>query len=88
MSAFRTRADAEAVTRPPAPGRPGRVLRSVGRFWWNFLVGDTPELFVGVLAVLGALLGLRGDPAVQGGVLLGAVVALLAGSTWRGRARG
>ncbi len=27
-------------------------LRSFGMFWWDFLVGDTPELFVGVVAVL------------------------------------
>lgn len=30
-------------------------LFAFGRFWWEFLIGDTPELFVGVVAVLGTL---------------------------------
>jgi hypothetical protein len=29
------------------------ALRAFGRFWWDFLIGDTPELFVGGLVVLG-----------------------------------
>lgn len=32
-----------------------RWATAFGRFWWDFLIGDTPELFVGVVAVLGAL---------------------------------
>jgi len=41
-------------------GRPG-WLRAFGRFWWDFLIGDTPELFVGAVAVIGvlAVIGLR-----------------------------
>ena len=40
-----------------ADGRTGRAgrrplavrwLTAFGRFWWDFLIGDTPELFVGV----------------------------------------
>jgi hypothetical protein len=30
-----------------------RGLVVFGRFWWDFLVGDTPEIFVGVLATVG-----------------------------------
>ena len=30
-----------------------RFLAAFGRFWWDFLVGDTPELFVGVCLVVG-----------------------------------
>jgi hypothetical protein len=26
----------------------GRTARSFGSFWWDFLIGDTPELFVSV----------------------------------------
>ena len=26
-----------------------------GRFWWDFLVGDTPELLIGVLIALGVV---------------------------------
>lgn len=32
------------------------VLRAIvgfGRFWWDFLIGDTPELFVAVVVILG-----------------------------------
>jgi len=30
-----------------------RALVTFGRFWWDFLVGDTPELFIAGLVVLG-----------------------------------
>jgi hypothetical protein len=30
-----------------------KALRGFVMFWWNFLVGDTPELFVAVVAILG-----------------------------------
>ena len=30
-----------------------RGLRAFGRFWLDFLVGDTPELFVATLVVVG-----------------------------------
>jgi hypothetical protein len=32
-----------------------RLIRGFGRFWWDFLVGDTPELFVAVLVIIGAV---------------------------------
>ncbi len=39
-----------------------RMLRGFGRFWWDFLVGDTPEIFLAALVVLGvvALISLVG----------------------------
>jgi len=30
-----------------------RVLKGFAMFWWDFLVGDTPELFVAMLVVVG-----------------------------------
>jgi len=30
-----------------------RWLVAFGKFWWDFLVGDTPELLIGVLVALG-----------------------------------
>ena len=30
-----------------------RWLAAFGHFWWEFLIGDTPELFVAVLVVVG-----------------------------------
>lgn len=32
-----------------------RVVVGFGRFWWDFLVGDTPELFVAVVSILIAI---------------------------------
>ncbi len=32
-----------------------RVLKGFAMFWWDFLVGDTPELFVAVLVIIGAV---------------------------------
>jgi hypothetical protein len=49
------------VAEPPAGGGGSwawRVTRSFGLFWWQFFVGDTPEILVGVLAVLGLVVGL------------------------------
>lgn len=52
--------------------RPERWAKAFARFWWDFLVGDTPELFLGALAVLGIVAAL----AHAGGPRLVAVVAL------------
>jgi hypothetical protein len=32
-----------------------RLLKGFGRFWWDFLVGDTPELFVAVVVIVGGI---------------------------------
>lgn len=40
----------------------GRAIRGFGRFWWDFLVGDTPEITVAVLVMLG-LVALFADVA-------------------------
>jgi hypothetical protein len=32
-----------------------RLIRGFGRFWWDFLVGDTPEIFVAVVVIIGAV---------------------------------
>jgi hypothetical protein len=32
-----------------------RIARGFGRFWWDFLVGDTPELFVAALVIIGVI---------------------------------
>ena len=82
-------------TGPPAEGAPRpwpvRGASAFGHFWWEFLIGDTPELFVGVLAVLGLLAlacadhGLRTAAAYAAPVL---VALVLAASVWRaGRRR-
>jgi len=32
-----------------------RLIKGFGRFWWDFLVGDTPELFVAALVIIGVI---------------------------------
>ena len=32
-----------------------RLLKGFGMFWWDFLIGDTPELFVATLAIIGVV---------------------------------
>jgi len=40
-------------------------IRAFGRFWWDFLIGDTPELFVGAVAVIGVLAVLSSKPGLR-----------------------
>jgi len=76
-----TEGDDTAGPRPWA----GRAVVAFGHFWWDFLIGDTPELFVGVLAVLGLVAAacldhrLRTAAAFASPVL---VALLLNGSVW------
>jgi hypothetical protein len=73
---------------PGAASRPVvyRIVAGFGRFWWDFLVGDTPELFVGAVVVVAlvALMcidhSLRTIAAVTMPVLVAAVVVL---SVWK-----
>jgi hypothetical protein len=68
---------------------PARVAVAFGRFWWDFLVGDTPELFLGTLAVLGlvALLVRSGSPQAVVVAALPLLVALLLVATLARAAR-
>lgn len=54
------------------PSLPVRLLRGFGMFWWDFLVGDTPELFISALVIIGAgaLLSLVGHENAAAVVLL------------------
>jgi len=59
---------------------PARWLAAFGRFWWDFLIGDTPELFVGVVVVVAVLAvlclrpGLRTAAALLAPVLVAGVL--------------
>jgi hypothetical protein len=59
-----------------------RLIRGFAQFWWDFLVGDTPELFIAVLVIIGviALVSERGHLNAAAVVVLPvfAVVALAA----------
>jgi hypothetical protein len=68
------------------PSLPMRLVKGFARFWWDFLVGDTPELFVAVVVTLTAvaLLSLAGHFSVAAEIVLPAlVVAALVLSVWR-----
>jgi hypothetical protein len=65
----------------------GRALRAFGHFWWDFLVGDTPELFVAMLVLVGVAFALRHERAAAVVLLPVLAAAALVGSAWRGRVR-
>jgi hypothetical protein len=63
-----------------------RWLVGFGRFWWDFLIGDTPELTLGAVLAVGAAAALALDhslrwPAVAALPLV--VVLVLAASARR-----
>ena len=37
-----------------------RLVTGFGRFWWDFLVGDTPEITAAVVVIVGVVAVLRG----------------------------
>ena len=64
-----------------------RAIRAFGHFWWDFLVGDTPELALATGAIVGLAFLLAGQRWV-GAILLPLVAAaFLFLSTYRGRRR-
>ncbi|MGH9076801.1 MAG: hypothetical protein ACRDY0_05010 [Acidimicrobiales bacterium] len=79
----------------PAPAggdgqRRGWVLRAAagfGRFWWDFLVGDTPEVTVATAVALGAvaLLAHAVSSTAAWAVLPVLVTATLTATVLRGR---
>lgn len=65
---------------------PLRVLKGFAMFWWDFLVGDTPELFLAVLFTIGAiaLLKAQGHANTVAQVALPALaITALSLSLWR-----
>jgi hypothetical protein len=80
-------APAAAVTNPGRPGPVTRALRAFGHFWWDFLIGDTPELFVAVLVIVGivAVLAKTVSTTAAWIVVPVLVIAALVGSVLRGR---
>jgi hypothetical protein len=66
---------------------PVRWLKAFGRFWWDFLVGDTPELFVAtvlILAITAVLAKAVSTTAAWVSMPIMVTGALVA-SVWRGR---
>jgi len=64
-----------------------RGVKAFGKFWWDFLVGDTPELFLAT-GIIVALAFLIDGERLVGVILLPLVAAaFLLASTVRGRRR-
>jgi hypothetical protein len=64
-----------------------RGIRAFGLFWWDFLVGDTPELLIAVVLVVALALLLRHHHDVDVIVLPVVTVLFLVVSALRGRHR-
>lgn len=64
-----------------------RWIVPILRFWRDFLIGDTPEITLGVLALVGAAFVARLDRVAALVIVPVLCSVLLATSTWRGRRR-
>jgi hypothetical protein len=62
-----------------------RGFVAFGKFWWEFLVGDTPELLMATLVIVGSALLLRHDRTAGFIVVPVISVAALTLSILRGR---
>jgi hypothetical protein len=58
-------------------------IRNFFFFWKDFLVGDSPELAVGVLIMLGVAYLLRNSGVIDGIVVIVMVLALVFATVWR-----
>jgi hypothetical protein len=72
---------------PETATLPVRWVKAFGRFWWDFLVGDTPELFVAtvLIVIITAVLAKTVSTTVAWVTMPILVVAALVASVWRGR---
>lgn len=73
---------------PASSPRVVRWLKGFGVFWWDFLVGDTPELFIGVLVAIGLVTLLVKAASFNTAAVIVfplVVVAVLGGSVYRAR---
>ncbi len=64
-----------------------QLLGSFGRFWWEFLIGENPDAFIGALVVIGAALLLRDERAAAIVIVPLLTLLCLLISAYRGRQR-
>lgn len=60
-------------------------LRAFGAFWYDFLIGDRPELFIGSIAVLALVwiaINMGLSPTSAGGLLTVLILVLAGLSIW------
>ncbi len=58
-------------------------IKSFGLFWKNFLIGDAPEIALGVVLILGIAFASRGSVLIAGASIIVLVVLLMAFTVWR-----
>jgi hypothetical protein len=63
----------------------GKALRAFGHFWWDFLIGDTPELALAVGVLVALAFALTHQRVVAAILLPLLATAFLLASTLRGR---
>jgi hypothetical protein len=63
------------------------LARSFGMFWWDFLVGDTPEVLIAALVVVGLAFPLADYKVAATIALPGVAAVLLVASAFRGRSK-
>ena len=54
-----------------------KYVKAFGKFWWEFFIGDTPELFIGMLALL--LIGWLASSTAAGFAILPISATLVLG---------
>ena len=62
-----------------------RYLRAFVAFWYDFLIGDRPELFAGSIVVLGLVwiaINMGLSPTAAGGLLTALILVLAGLSIW------
>lgn len=64
-----------------------RQLTAFGRFWWDFVIGDTPEVTAGVVVALVIAALLSGHRVAAVLLVPFVVLVVLSASVWRGRRR-
>ena len=62
-------------------------IRGFALFWVDFIIGDSPEIAVGVVIILGLSFAVRGSELASAIVIPGAAVLLLVFGVWHGRNR-
>ncbi len=65
----------------------GRALRAFGHFWWDFLIGDTPELALATGVIVAVAFLLDGSRLVGAILLPLLATGFLLLSALRGRRR-
>jgi hypothetical protein len=64
-----------------------KAVRAFGHFWWDFLVGDTPDAALATAAIVGLAFLLNGQRVIAAVVLPLVAAVFLFVSTYRARRR-